>query len=260
MSQSSIVIQGICYDEKSSYQRGMVKAPPLIRERLWSPAYNVYSEKGIAVTKDRIKDRGDFEPNDYWPIYEQTLSSLKNGERLLTFGGDHSITYPIYKAFSEKHGPATILHFDAHADLYDEFEGDIHSHACPFARIMESTAVTELIQVGIRTLTPHQREQAKKFNVRQFDCDNVQVPVEITGPIYISLDMDVFDPAFAPGVSHQEAAGLLPREVLRWIHSINGPVLGADIVEYNPANDQGGITAALAAKMAKEIMACMMSF
>lgn len=260
MSRTKIVVQGICYDEKSSFLRGPAKAPQLIRERLWSLAYNHYAEDGTKVSPDMIDDIGDYAPKQYWDIYDHTQKHLTSGIKLLSIGGDHSVSYPIIKAFAAYHEPFDILHIDAHGDLYDSFEGDKHSHACPFARIMDDQLTKRLVQVGIRTFTPHQREQVTKYGVEAIemkDFETSSLP-QFDQPLYISLDIDAFDPAFAPGVSHQESGGLTPRQVLKLIHNLKVPVIGADIVEYNPDKDIGGITSALAGKMMKEILASML--
>lgn len=259
-SKEKVLVQGICYDEKSSFLRGPAKAPQLVRERLWSSAYNHYAEDGTRVSPDMINDIGDFSPEQYWDIYDHTVKHLEHGKKLLSIGGDHSVSYPIVKAVAKYHGRFDILHIDAHGDLYDSFEGDKYSHACPFARIMEDKLTGRLVQVGVRTFTPHQREQVEKFNVEVIemrDVEAAQLP-QFERPIYISLDIDAFDPAYAPGVSHQESGGLTPRQVLRLIHNIGVPVIGADIVEYNPDQDIAGITAALTGKMMKEILATML--
>lgn len=255
-----ILIQGILYDQKSSFLRGPASAPPLIRQSLYSEAYNSYAENGKAIHADNVHAGNDFQIKTYFDISAITEENLKVADRLLTLGGDHSITYPILKAYHNKYPTLTILQIDAHTDLYDEFEGDKHSHACPFARIMEEGLARHLIQIGIRTLTPHLREQAARFKVemvemKDFDIQNLP-PLE--GPIYLSLDLDGIDPAFAPGVSHQEAGGLTSREVIKIIQSIKGPLVGADIVEYNPIRDANGITAALAGKLAKEVLGKML--
>jgi agmatinase len=190
-------------------------------------------------------------------IEEFSLEILNAGGIPFCLGGDHSITYPLVKAAKRKYDRINLLHLDAHPDLYEEFEGNRFSHACPFARIMEENLVGELLQVGIRTLVPHQREQARRFGVRiiearQFSSKSI---CDLSGPLYISLDMDVFDPAFAPGVSHYEPGGLSSREVLNFIQQINVPIIGADLVEYNPTRDPSGITAMLAGKLMKELFA-----
>ncbi len=165
MLMNKVILQGFHYDKKSSYQRGAAKAPPLIREKLFSPAGNTFAENGVDVNNSSVIDKGDFSIDDYIEIETITARHLCEGKKLVTLGGDHSITFPVIKAFSDVHQKIDILHIDAHADLYDEFEGDKFSHACPFARIMEGGIASRLVQVGIRTLNTHQREQARKFGV-----------------------------------------------------------------------------------------------
>ncbi|MGO4919179.1 agmatinase [Maribacter spongiicola] len=256
----TINIQGLNWDAKSSFQQGPAKAPSLIRKALYSDSMNLCTEFGISIENDTLTDKGDFTINEYFDITDITRKNLESGAKLLSLGGDHSVTFPIIKAFHEHYPKLDILHIDAHADLYHDYEGDPYSHACPFARIMENGFAVKLVQVGIRTLNPHQAEQAKKYNVdvhemRNLDLNNIP---KFENPLYISLDMDGFDPAFAPGVSHHEPGGLSSRQVLDLIHSIDTEVVGADIVEYNPNRDFHDMTAYLAAKMMKELIGKMM--
>lgn len=256
---NNLIIQGIQYDEKSSFQRGPMLAPPIIREALYSGATNMFSEDLTSIESAAIIDKGDFTITDYFDIEKITKSHLDSEAKVLTLGGDHSITFPIIKAHSAKYPTLDILHIDAHADLYDQYEGDKYSHACPFARIMEGGFAARLVQVGIRTLNPHQAEQAKKYGVeihQMKDLDISTLP-SFHNPVYISLDMDGFDPAYAPGVSHHEPGGLTSRQVIDLIQRIEAPVIGADIVEYNPNRDFQNMTAHLAAKMMKELLAKM---
>lgn len=154
----------------------------------------------------------------------------------------------------------TVLHIDAHADLYDQFAGDRFSHACPFARIMEEGLCDRLVQVGIRTLNGHQRAQADRYGVEIIDMRAWSAGTRpmLTGPVYLSLDLDGLDPAFAPGVSHWEPGGLMTREVLGLIQGLPAPFIGADIVELNPARDPSGVTAMVAAKFVKETASRML--
>ena len=256
---NKIIIQGIQFDEKSSYQKGPKLAPPLIREALNCGSSNMFSENLKSIENSNIEDKGDFEISNYFDIEKITANHINSGAKVFTLGGDHSITFPIIKAHSKKHPKIDILHIDAHCDLYDSYEGDKYSHACPFARIMENELAVRLVQVGIRTLNTHQAEQAKKFNVEMHqmkDLDLSAIP-KFENPVYISLDMDGFDPAFAPGVSHHEPGGLTSRQVIDLIQNIDAEVIGADIVEYNPDRDYQGMTAFLAAKLMKEILGKM---
>lgn len=257
---NKIIIQGINFDEKSSYQKGAKHAPKKIREALYCSSSNLFTENLTSIKNSKIIDHGDYEISEYFDIEKITNTHLNSDVKILTLGGDHSITFPVIKALSKKYSSIDILHIDAHSDLYDHYEGDQYSHACPFARIMEGGYAKKLVQVGIRTLNPHQMEQAKKFNVeihQMKDLDLSAIP-KFKNPLYISLDMDGFDPAFAPGVSHHEPGGLTSREVIRLIQNIDAEIIGADIVEYNPDRDFQNMTAFLAAKMMKEILGKMM--
>ena len=208
-----------------------------------------------------LADLGDLaftEDTDAFALIESTVhAALKQGTRLLCLGGDHSITYPILRGYASTYDQLTIVQLDAHPDLYEEFEGNRFSHACPFARIMEDQLAKRLVQIGIRGMNTHQLEQARRYHVNTIDMRAWQKnpALKIKGPLYLSLDMDVLDPAYAPGVSHPEGGGLTTREVVEIIQNLPGPIVGADLVEYNPNHDPTGITDVAAAKLMKEILA-----
>ena len=170
------------------------------------------------------------------------------------------MTYPILRALSRSYPSLTILHIDAHPDLYDEFAGDRFSHACPFARIMEEGLARRLVQVGIRTMNAHQRSQADRFGAEVVDMRAWEAGTRATvaGEVYLSIDLDGLDPAYAPGVSHREPGGLSVRDVLTLVQDVGGTVVGADVVEYNPRQDLGGVTATVAAKIVKELAGRML--
>ncbi|HYJ81706.1 MAG TPA: agmatinase family protein [Allosphingosinicella sp.] len=249
-------------DRHSSFLRGAAQAPPLIRAALWSDHGNMTSEGGVELGLDvRLSDSGDLPlaeaDGDDALIAAAVARAAADGAVPLVLGGDHSVTLPVMEALAAARGPVDILHFDAHPDLYDDFGGNPRSHASPFARIMERGLARRLVQVGIRTLNRHCREQAERFGVeivemRRFAPEAVPLP---EGPVYISIDMDAFDPAFAPGVSHHEPGGLSVRDVLAVLDRVRAPIAGADIVEYNPVRDLNGVTAVLAAKLVKEVAA-----
>ena len=254
---------GVPYDASSSFLRGSAAAPPLIRQALHSPAGNNYTERGADLSQ--LADAGDLAVTDDAANARVMIQagielSLRNGFAPIALGGDHSITYPIMRAIARVHPGVAILHIDAHGDLYDEFDGDRFSHACPFARIMEEGLCERLVQVGIRTLTPRQRDQIRKFGVDTIEMQHFAggARPSISGPVYVSIDLDGLDPAFAPGVSHREPGGLSVRDVLTMIHGLGGPIVGADIVEFNPSQDLGGVTAPVAAKIVREIAGGML--
>jgi agmatinase len=241
--------------------RGAAEAPPLIREALFSDARNLWTESGIDLGAKRVLiDSGDVSPASPKQIEEAMASLLARGHRPLSLGGDHSITFPIITAIAREFPTLSILHFDAHPDLYDDFRGNPSSHASPFARIMENKLAQRLVQVGIRTMNGHQREQADRFGVEVIEMKDLQDGLALTfeTPVYISVDMDALDPAFAPGVVHREPGGLTTRQVIEIIQAVNAPVIGADIVEFNPKMDPTGTTAVVCAKILKELAAQML--
>jgi agmatinase len=261
---------GIPLDGNSSYLRGPTGAPAKIREALRCDASNQWTESGVdlgavgafADAGDlRLSDSQERVGEDFAEITRAVGELLEKGERPVLLGGDHSITYPILKAFARHYSGLTIFHFDAHPDLYDEFEGSRMSHACPFARIMEDRLAKRLVQIGIRTMVRHQREQAARFGVEVAEMSALPAygKLKAHGPVYISFDMDVLDPAFAPGVSHREPGGMTVREAIAHLHAIEGNIVGADIVEYNPAQDVSGLTATVTAKILKEVLGKMIA-
>ncbi|HEV7129349.1 MAG TPA: agmatinase [Ktedonobacterales bacterium] len=257
-----VVVVGVPLDENSSFLRGPALAPARIRAALGTGAMNLCTEDGddLAARAD-WRDVGDLALASHgaaaFAAIERGIADfVAGGARVLSLGGDHSITYPILRAVAATQTGLTILHFDAHPDLYEVFEGSRRSHACPFARIMEEGLATRLVQVGIRASNPHQRAQAQRFGVETIAMRDFrpELELDLRGPLYCSLDLDALDPAFAPGVSHHEPGGLSVREVLRVLERIEAPLVGADIVEYNPIRDHAEVTAMVAAKFYKEMV------
>jgi len=256
---------GFRYDENSSFMKGAADAPPQIRAALQSDASNLWSESGVDLGAVSVFfDAGDVGPvpgTEMFSLIEGSVSTLlDDGLAPISLGGDHSITYPILRAVSRKHEQLSVLHFDAHPDLYDDFQGNRYSHASPFARVMEEGLVKRLLQVGIRTINRHQRDQAERFGVEIIEMrhwrDDLQL--EFASPLYISFDMDALDPAFAPGVSHREPGGLSTRQAIDLIQRLKARVVGADIVEFNPRMDPLHVTGTVCAKLLKEIAAKML--
>ncbi|MBV8246407.1 MAG: agmatinase [Candidatus Eremiobacteraeota bacterium] len=259
-----VAMLGFPTDSNSSYLRGSAKAPGYIRAALWNEGANSFSETGIDLKADGIlRDFGDVDlaedEMDRATIEHAVAAQLDAGRSVLSLGGDHSITYPIVKAFARRFPDLRIVHFDAHPDLYPIFNGSRYSHACPFARILEDTGVTQLVQIGIRTMTAVQREVAQRFGVAVYapwELDHARAALP-DGPVYVTVDLDGIDPAFAPGVSHREPGGLSVRDVLETIKCIPGYLVGADVVELNPDKDVDELTATVAAKLTKELVARM---
>jgi arginase len=263
----AVTMIGICYDGSSSYLRGAAAAPPIIRQALWSDAGNPWTELGVDLSTAALEDAGDLLPRDDESAatvrgnIEGAIRRITDSDRRpLVLGGDHSISYPVLRAMRARHSRLGILHLDAHGDLYDEFQGDRYSHACPFARIMEENLADRLVQIGIRTMTAHGRDQARRFGVEVIEMKDWRdgSTVAFDTPVYLSFDLDVIEPGMAPGISHREPGGLTIRQAIAIVHTFSGSLVGADFVEFNPAADTGGVTATVSAKLVKELAARML--
>ena len=254
-----VSLLGFPWDASSSYARGAALAPNIIRAVLNSEASSPYSFSGqsffdLIVSYDfgALPNNPELARN---AIFEKVTDIANSGNVPLSLGGDHSITFPILNALKDMYGALNVLHIDAHTDLYDEFEGDRYSHASPFARALENGCINNLVQIGLRSVGPEQRKFGAANGVVMLGAESVDaIPFDrLIAPLYVSIDLDGIDPAFAPGVSHQEPGGLSVREVLAMLSKLKATPVGADIVEYNPEFDRGLQTAHVCARLAKEL-------
>jgi arginase len=261
------VFVGLPDDSQSSYLKGSAGAPEVIRVAYDGRCYNSTSESGIDL-EGEVGDFGDISAED---CFEETYSKYRGVSEFLVgagkvpffVGGDHAVTVPVVDGLKNLGQPVQVVQIDAHPDLYPEFEGSRFSHACTAARILEMDHVERVVQIGIRALNHVQQEQIKRFEprlrvleARELD-ERIDLAeyIESKSPVYISVDMDGFDPAFAQGVSHPVPGGLLPRQVLNLFHRGNWKLVGMDVVEVNPLRDFNNLTAILAARILHEGMA-----
>ncbi len=255
-----LAIIGIPFDEKSCFLKGAALGPAAIRAASTGKALNPFTELGLNLEQETVLvDWGDVDASGdvdktFSRVEAAVLEVVGKKARPIILGGDHSITYPVVRALAKNFSSLSILHFDAHPDLYEELYGDRYSHACPFARIMEEGLAKELVQVGIRAATSDQRAMARRHGVRMIEMKDLEggLALSFRHPLYISFDLDALDPAFAPGVSHHEPGGLTTRQAIDIIHSLKADLIGMDVVELNPTRDPSGITAAAAIKIIKE--------
>ena len=262
-----ISLLGIPLDANSSHRRGCAAGPAAMREALHSGSGNHVTEATVDVVA-QLDDVGDValanetgSAADADAITAAVADELARDRCVLSVGGDHSVTYPILRAFRDHvRAPLTVVHVDAHPDLYDDLDGNPLSHASPFARAFEEGCMARLVQLGIRTATPHQREQAARWGVEMYGARELDRfdPSSLAGPVYVSVDLDGLDPSVAPGVSHHEPGGLTYRELLDVIDALPAPIVGADVVELNPSRDLVGMTAMVAAKTVKELAGAML--
>ena len=259
-----VALLGVAWDRHSSHARGAAEGPAAIRAALADEAGNWENSRGQDLRDPALMvDVGDVALGDpageAGAITDAVAAQLDQGRKVLTLGGDHALTFPVFRAFAAHRRDIAIVHIDAHPDLYDNFADDPLSHASPFARIMERGLTRRLIQIGIRASNAHLRRQAERFGVETFGPDELAKATLVlpTGAVYLSIDLDGLDPSVAPGVNHYEPGGLTVRELLGVINAIPGEIIGADIVELTPRRDHLDMTAKVAAKLLKEIVGRM---
>jgi agmatinase len=258
--QTRIALIGAPTDVNSSFLRGPAEAPARIRAALRSDAGNASTEFGFEIGAEiALEDHGDLAlvegDADHGMISQAVRAAAASGAVPITLGGDHAVSWPAVEGVAAAHGPVEILHFDAHPDLYEDFDANPRSHASPFARILERGLARRIVQVGVRTLNRHCREQAERYGVEIIPMSGFAhdaVP-SLGAPLYVSIDLDGLDPAYAPGVSHHEPGGLSVRQVLDVLHAQRARLVGADVVELNPRRDLNDMTATVAAKLVKEL-------
>ncbi len=268
----NLLVLGIPWDKSSSYRFGSVQGPDYIRKSTSSKVYNSFTETGTDLNQRwNIIDLGnvDTEVKDLDEIIDNIryrLNQYRKEEPILFLGGDHLVTYLCMHAIN----PSTtgIIYFDAHPDLYNEYEGDKYSHACVIRRILDNTQINpqDIVQIGIRASTKEQNDFSRENGVLVFSRKDVQYlgydtivtrikeKLNHLEQIYISIDLDVLDPANAPGVGNPEPAGLSMSNIVDLIHELSGlPIKFFDIVEINPSKDISNITGFAAAKIIKEM-------
>ncbi|MBW4633875.1 MAG: agmatinase [Iphinoe sp. HA4291-MV1] len=266
LSNSQLVFVGLPDDEQSSYRRGCAKGPERIRYAYDGYCYNSASESGIELT-GAVVDLGDWLPQRSWDLtaqayYEGAQSLFRAGKIPFFAGGDHAVTIPIGKALDVLGEPIHVVQIDAHSDLYPDFDGNPYSHACVAARLLELKHIASVTQIGIRTMNWVQNQQVKQFGERLHVLSARELPEQLEppphltegAPVYLTIDLDGLDPAFAPGVSHPVPGGLSSRQVLNLIQRARWNLVGMDVVELNPEQDVNDQTAILAARLLHEGM------
>ena len=257
---------GLPCDSQSTFRQGPAEGPGRIRLAYDGRCYNATTEIGADLA-GLVWDAGDWLPGGTWDETRETYVSraelLFAGDTVPFFaGGDHAVTMPVVEALAVLDEPVHVVQLDAHPDLYPEFDGNRWSHACVGTRILEMEHVASLTQIGVRTLNQPQLEVARLHAGRVTileardapyrPSDLAHIPEE--APVYMTVDLDAFDPAFSPGVSHPVPGGLTPRQALALIQEGPWRLVGMDAVEVNPIRDHGDRTAVLAARLLHEGM------
>ncbi|KQU07437.1 agmatinase [Rhodococcus sp. Leaf7] len=279
VSRADVSILGVPFDSGVSYRPGARFGPAHIRAsskllRPYNPALDV-----SPFAQRQVADAGDigvnpFDITEALTTVEHAITDLrKDGSTVLTLGGDHTIALPILRALHRDHGPIAVLHFDAHLDTWDTYFGAPFTHGTPFRRASEEGLIDlERSQhIGIRGPLYGKKDLEDDavlgFQIIRsddYETDGVASIVERmrrrldTGPVYVSVDIDVLDPAHAPGTGTPEAGGMTSRELLNTLRGLVGAnIVGADIVEVAPAYDHAEITGIAAAHVAYELLSVL---
>ncbi|GAA1696918.1 agmatinase [Streptomyces yatensis] len=276
---TDIAVVGVPFDAGVSYRPGARFGSNAVREasrqlRPYNPAQDVYP-----FHYAQVADAGDITANPHnidaavESIEEGTDALLSTGAQLMTLGGDHTIALPILRSVARRHGPVALLHFDAHLDTWDSYFGAQYTHGTPFRRAAEEGLLdtSALSHVGTRgsLYSKEDLDEDTKLGfgivtsadvMRRGVDEVVQQLKERIGkrPLYISVDIDVLDPAHAPGTGTPEAGGLTSRELLEIVRGLSDCYLvSADLVEVAPAYDHAEITSVAASHTAYELISVM---
>jgi guanidinobutyrase / D-arginase len=274
-----VAVVGVPFDSGVSYRPGARFGPAAIREasRLLRPYHPGFDLDPFAV--QQVADCGDVVCNPFdigeavAAIEAAAKQFLAAGSRVVALGGDHTIALPLLRAAASRHGPVALVHFDAHLDTWDTYFGAPYTHGTPFRRAFEEGLLrTEaLTHVGIRGPLYSRTDLSDdarmgfaivgSWTVEEMGAAAVAAGIRARvgdAPLYISIDIDVLDPAHAPGTGTPEAGGLTSREVLGILRGLAGAnLVGADVVEVAPAYDHAEITCIAAAHVAYELISLM---
>ncbi len=263
---ADFVLLGVPYDAGSSYRPGARLGPRQIRELATS--LGPTTERGTDLSKLAARDAGDLALETRIERAEATIEAavgeiVRGGSVPILLGGDHGITVPAFRAVHAHHPDARFLVLDAHPDLYPDYLGDPFAHGCVSHRIAELPGMHgRITQVGIRATNPIQQTAAAAAGVRTVGAWELESfdPGAEKGPVYLSIDIDVLDPAHAPGCGNPVPGGLPTRALINLINGLRGVEIAAvDVVEVNPLIDPTGITALAAVRVVTEILGVMAS-
>mgnify|MGYP001085269976 CR=1 FL=1 len=275
-AKRDLVVVGVPWDATSSYRRGAVAGPDAIRRATSGRLYNRFTEQGLDLAALwKVCDHGNVkETSDISKLKKSLASAISlhdhRDHSTLFLGGDHFISYPCFSLMAQKcKSRFSLLYFDAHPDLYESYEGSRYSHATTVSRILEDKNLSSgtVCYVGIRASTSEQNERIRTLgltahttkDVYRRGCDAIASSIRsvlLNQPVYLSIDLDCLDPAFAPGVGNPQPGGLSTTQILEILHGIEGlEIVVADIVEYSPRFDSNARTTAFtSAILIKEIM------
>jgi agmatinase len=279
VGRADVAVLGVPFDSGVSYRPGARFGPSHIRQssrllRPYNPAQDTWP-----FAAQQVADAGDLGVNPFdiaeaiGAVEAGADAVLREAARLLTLGGDHTIALPLLRCMARRHGPVAVLHFDAHLDTWDTYFGAPYTHGTPFRRASEEGLIDRerSLHVGIRgpLYGDTDLEESTRLGFATVACtdyDRLGLDGVIeamrerlgTGPVYVSVDIDVIDPGMAPGTGTPESGGLTSRELLATLRGLAGlDVVSADIVEVAPAYDHAEVTGIAASHVGYDLLSVM---
>ena len=256
-----IIMLGLPFDGTCSYRPGSRFAPERLRIASWgledySPVYDKH------LDDVKFFDAGELEfplgnTKKSMDLIEKNARIIfESGKKYLGIGGEHLVTYPAVKACKEKYPDLAVIHFDAHTDLRQDYLGEKLSHASVMRRIGETVGFENIKQIGIRSGLKEEFELMKKFNTLVNNSNDLK---EFKGKkIFLTIDVDVLDPAYMPGTGTPEPDGLTYREFAEWIKFLQDfDIVGADVVELAPDYDKSEVSTAVVTKIIRDVLMIM---
>jgi agmatinase len=270
-----VALAGIPFDGGTTYRPGPRFGPRHVRQqsaiiRPWNPVLDVNP-----FEKYRVADYGDFSVNplsiedSFARVQKQAEQVLDAGARCVSIGGDHSLSLPLLRAIARKHGPVALIQFDAHNDLWDSYFGSRYSHGTPFRRAIEEGLIRagQFLQVGLRgqVYDKHDFDFARQHRVKMITAEEFHeqgmapylrhLRAFRKQPVYVTLDIDCVDPAYAPGTGTPQVGGFTSIQILNLVRALRGlNIVGCDLVEVSPPYDTGEVTSLLAANLMFELL------
>jgi len=263
-NEARFVYYGYPFDGTACFRKGSSEAPDAIRKNSYN--FETYLlELGIDLSDISANDWGNLEITDNQDKNEKLLEDLvskivNEGKFPIGLGGEHSLTPAAVKAAHSKYPNLAVVILDAHLDFRNEYEGNPKSHATVTRRVSEIVGVDNVRSIGIRSVSQSEITEARSVGLKFIESGwtelreyLVDVIEDLDGPVYLSLDMDAIDPAFAPGVGTPEPFGMTPYEIIQTINFFADRIVGFDCVEVCPPHDNGN-TSALAARLTRHLV------
>lgn len=259
---ADILIVGFPFDGTASFKPGARLGPNALREASWVlENYSPYLDRTLEDLN--YADVGDLDlpvtgsERVSQMIYQYCTEQVQAGKKLAGIGGEHSVSYGLIKACFDKYPDLQVVHFDAHADLRKDYEGERWSHACIIQRVLDFLPPAQLTQFGIRSGTAEEFAWMRYQHTLMETRDDLIARLRsLVGPVFITFDLDFYDPAFFPGTGTPEPAGGRPHEIFSIFSEIKNDInlVGCDVLELAPQYDPAGISAVLAAKTLRELL------